>query len=72
MTHSCAIWNADCDAILVNVLFKEWQSGRQTNNAGWHPSAWTTAETLWKLIPVVTQSLPKAARPTGPQYVSIV
>ncbi|KAF8228015.1 hypothetical protein L208DRAFT_1203449, partial [Tricholoma matsutake] len=56
-----AIWNADCNAILVNTLFKEWQS-RQTDNAGWHPSAWTTAKTLLAGTETHTGGNPKSAQ----------
>ncbi|KAG6834959.1 hypothetical protein H0H93_006081 [Arthromyces matolae] len=39
-----AIWSSVCDQSLLNVLFDERRNGRQTDNAGWHSSAWSTAE----------------------------
>lgn len=62
MTRSRAIWNANCDGILVDTLFKERQSGRQTDNASWHPSAWTTAETLLAGTETHTGGIPKSAQ----------
>lgn len=41
-----SIWNSCCDSILLDALFAERSQGRQTDNAGWHASAWTAAETL--------------------------
>ncbi|KAJ7226259.1 Myb/SANT-like domain-containing protein, partial [Mycena haematopus] len=36
-------WNAESDAILVEQLSAEKAAGNQTDNAGWHSSAWTAA-----------------------------
>ncbi|KAJ6626023.1 hypothetical protein B0H10DRAFT_1662544, partial [Mycena sp. CBHHK59/15] len=36
-------WNAKCDATLVGQLAVEKAAGNQTDNAGWHASAWTVA-----------------------------
>jgi hypothetical protein len=62
MTCSHAIWNHDCDSILIDALFKKWQDGRQSDNASWHSSAWTTAETLLAGTETHTGGSPKTTQ----------
>ncbi|KAJ7710202.1 hypothetical protein B0H14DRAFT_3641068 [Mycena olivaceomarginata] len=36
-----ARWNTSCDSILIAQLIAQKAAGNQTDNAGWHKSAWT-------------------------------
>ncbi|KAJ6523041.1 hypothetical protein B0H19DRAFT_869807, partial [Mycena capillaripes] len=36
-------WNAECDVIFIGQLAAEKSAGNQTDNAGWHGSAWTAS-----------------------------
>lgn len=42
--HIRAIWNIDCDCILVECLEGEKANGKGTSNGGFHLSAWTATE----------------------------
>jgi len=39
-----AVWNADCNAMLLECLEKQKEEGRMTSNSSWHKDAWTEAE----------------------------
>ncbi|KAG6895921.1 hypothetical protein C0992_011573, partial [Termitomyces sp. T32_za158] len=41
---SCALWNASCDSMLLEILFTERDQGLQTSNSSWHALAWAKAE----------------------------
>ena len=54
-----AIWNADCDSILLDVLIKQQESGLQTSNGNFHTTAWTEAEKALSKTEMVTGGAPK-------------
>lgn len=62
MTRAHAIWTSDCNAILLDALFGEYQEGWQAANAGWYTSAWTTAETVLAGTEAHTGGSPKTAQ----------
>ncbi|KAJ7788309.1 hypothetical protein B0H13DRAFT_2395059, partial [Mycena leptocephala] len=41
-------WNTECDVVLIGQLAAEKSAGNQTDNAGWHQSAWTTSSKALK------------------------
>ncbi|KAF7334826.1 Myb-like domain-containing protein [Mycena sanguinolenta] len=41
-------WNTDSDAILIGQLAAEKAAGNQTDNAGWHSTAWTASSNALK------------------------
>lgn len=57
-----ATWNSSCDSILLDALFAERSRGRQTDNAGWHASAWTTAEGLLAGTELISGGVKKTAQ----------
>ncbi|KAJ7196180.1 hypothetical protein B0H12DRAFT_1272134, partial [Mycena haematopus] len=40
-----ARWNKLCDSVLIAQLIAQKAAGNQTDNAGWHSSAWTACAT---------------------------
>ncbi|KAF8240045.1 hypothetical protein L208DRAFT_892280 [Tricholoma matsutake] len=55
-----AVWNMDCDSILLDVLIKQWESGLQTSNGNFHTSAWTEAEKALAKTEMHTGGAPKS------------
>lgn len=43
-SRDCAVWNADCDCILIETLEDQKANGRMTSNSSWHKEAWTATE----------------------------
>ncbi|KAJ7870849.1 hypothetical protein B0H13DRAFT_1896029 [Mycena leptocephala] len=41
-------WNAECDVVHTGQLAAEKSAGNQTDNAGWHQSAWTACSKALK------------------------
>ncbi|KIL54101.1 hypothetical protein M378DRAFT_63866, partial [Amanita muscaria Koide BX008] len=54
-----AVWNSDCDLILLDVLIKQRESGLQTSNGNFHTSAWTEAEKALAKTEMLTGGAPK-------------
>jgi hypothetical protein len=55
-----AVWNTDCDSILLDVLIKQRESGLQTSNGNFHTSAWTEAEKTLAKTEMHTGGAPKS------------
>ena len=55
-----AVWNMDCDSILLDVLIKQRESGLQTSNENFHTSTWTEAKKALAKTEMHTGGAPKS------------